>query len=88
MKFSVRWTPAAENELTKLWMDTADRRAVTVAANEIDVRLQISPADEGESRQFGRRILLVQPLGVTFEVHQDERIVRILDVWQFVKPGE
>jgi hypothetical protein len=61
----------------------SDRQAVTDAANEIDRLLAIEPLDIGESREEGRRILLVPPLGVTFYVVSEDRIVRVLDVWSF-----
>jgi plasmid stabilization system protein ParE len=87
MTYTVVWAPAAEQELAQLWMNIARRRELTQAAREIDSRLRIAPAEEGESRAHGRRILLVPPLGVTFEVFPEDRIVRVLDVWQFEKRG-
>lgn len=83
MNYTVLWVPAAERELAKLWMDAVYRHEVAVAANQIDARLRIAPAEEGESRGRGRRILLVPPLGVTFEVFPQDRIARVLDVWRF-----
>ncbi len=68
-------------------MNTARRREVTEAAREIDSRLRAAGAEEGESRAHGRRILLVPPLGVTFEIFPEDRIVRVLDVWEFEKRG-
>lgn len=85
MSFTVLWAPAAEQELAALWLGAPDRRNVSDATNEIDSRLRLAPAEEGESRDFGQRILLVSPLGVTFEVFDDDRIVRVLDVWGFEK---
>ena len=87
MTYRVSWVPAAERELAELWLDAPHRPEVSDAANEIDARLRVTPADEGESRAHGRRILLVPPLGVTFEVFPDDRFVRVLDVWQFGKRG-
>ncbi len=88
MTYTVVWVPAAEQELAELWINTARRREVTEAAGAIDLRLQAAPAEEGESRAHGRRILLVPPPGVTFEVLLKDRIVRVLDVWQFEKRDE
>jgi len=85
MSYTVLWTAAAERELAALWLGAANRRDVTDASKEIDSRLRLTPAEEGESRDLGQRILLVPPLGVTFEVLDDDRIVRVLDVWRFEK---
>ena len=86
MSYTVVWVPAAEQELAQLWMNTARRREVTEAAREIDSRLRLTPAEQGESRAHGRRILLV-PLGVTYEIFPEDRIVRVLDVWEFEERG-
>jgi hypothetical protein len=87
MTYTVLWVPAAERELAELWTDASRRREVSDAANAIDARLGSAPLDEGESREKGRRILFVPPLGVTFEVSPDDRLVRVLDVWRFEKRG-
>jgi hypothetical protein len=87
MSYTVVWVPAAEQELAQLWMDAAQRREVTQAAREIDYRLRFAPVEQGESRAHGRRILLVLPLGVTFEILPEDRLVRVLDVWRFEKRG-
>jgi hypothetical protein len=58
---------------------------ITAASDEIDRRLKRDPAGEGESREQGRRILLVPPLGVKYVVSEDDKLVRVLNVWQFTK---
>lgn len=83
MNYTVLWVAAAERKLARLWTDFLRRQEITDAANEIDTRLRVSPEEEGESRASGRRILLVPPLGVTFEVRPSDRTVRVLDVWLF-----
>jgi hypothetical protein len=85
MSYTVLWAPAAERALAELWMDALRRRELSDAANAIDLRLGSSPLDEGESREEGRRILLVAPLAVVFEVFPADRVVRILHVWRFRK---
>jgi len=83
MKYTVLWVLAAEHELARLWMDAGQRYSVSGAANEIEKRLAANPGNEGESRSRGQRILLIPPLGVTYEIAEDDRIVRVLDVWRF-----
>lgn len=83
MSYTVVWLASAELELAEVWLRAANRDRVTAAGNEIDIRLRTNPEIEGESRTRGRRILLVPPLGVTFEVHSDDRLVRVLEVWRF-----
>ena len=50
----------------------------TAAMNSIDQLLATDPQSRGESRADFERILIVPPLTVTFEVHEDERIVIVL----------
>ena len=83
MSYTVIWTDTAEQTLTTVWLDANDRAAVTDAANEIDQRLRTDPRVQGESREKGRRILLVPPLGVKFRVLQPDCIVQVLHVWRF-----
>jgi hypothetical protein len=83
VRYTVLWKPEAERRLAELWLNAVDRNAVTQAANEIDRRLQTNPDQEGESRSDGRRLLLVNPLAVLFEVVPDDRIVYGLTVWQY-----
>lgn len=83
MKYSVLWVREAERELASLWLNQSERAEVTRAANEIDRRLRNDPSDQGESRVHNLRILIEPPLGVTFEVRQQDRTVLVLDVWRF-----
>jgi len=62
MTYTVTWTPDAEQELAAIWLQAANRAAVTRAAHEIDQRLGRDPLSEGESRSGIRRILFVWPL--------------------------
>jgi hypothetical protein len=57
-----------------------DRRAVTDAANQIDLSLSIDPTSQGEEF-YGDYLLVVPPLSVTYTVRADDRIVEILQNW-------
>lgn len=83
MKFTVVWSRGAEDELAEIWFAVRDRSRIAEAAHEIDRRLRRDPVNEGESRDQGRRILLLPPLGVTYEVLSDDRLVRVLHVLRF-----
>jgi hypothetical protein len=67
----------------ELWTNAAQRQRVTDAANEIDRRLATDPSNEGESRDRGRRMTFVAPLGVIFRVLPEQRVVVVIAVWQF-----
>jgi hypothetical protein len=81
MNFTVVWKPAAEAELAELWTLAANKPAIAEAANEIDIRLKTQPHIVGEARSGAIRVWFVGPIGVTYEIVPDDRIVRVLDVW-------
>jgi hypothetical protein len=80
MRYTVIWQPLAEEKLATIWIDAADRGAITVAAIEIDRRLKKNPESLGESRGGNTRWVVVPPLAVHFDVHQEDRVVRVLTV--------
>jgi plasmid stabilization system protein ParE len=82
MSYTVVWKPAAEEELTQLWTDADDRSAVTAAADEIDRLLKSAPHDQGESRRGSVRVVFTGPLGVFFDVQDEDRLVSVLRVWR------
>lgn len=88
MTYSVVYHRRAEDELARLWLIPGNRAAVNAAVSQIDQILKHSPADAGESRPHGRRILLVSPLGVKFEVFEQQHLVRVLDLWRYEKRGK
>ena len=81
MRFTVKWSADAENELAALWMNPALRAGVTTASQALDQRLMQSAAEVGESREGRRRIAFEAPLAITFLVDQTSRIVTVTHVW-------
>lgn len=87
MKFTVTWMRAALDELAGIWNTAEDRRAVSAASYEIDRLLGSSPKLQGESRSGNVRIMFVPPLGVDYEVLEQDRLVRVLTVWRVKGTG-
>jgi hypothetical protein len=81
--FAVRWKKVARERLADIWLRATDRNEITQTAHRIDLVLQSNPEEKGESREGGRRVLLVPPLGVIFRVRPDAAMVEVLQVWQF-----
>jgi hypothetical protein len=80
--YVVTWIPVAEQELAAAWLASADRNAVTAAAHRLDQRLRIDPLHMGKARKSSvQRVALDVPLGVEFEVIEDDKKVRVLGVW-------
>ncbi|HZT81247.1 MAG TPA: hypothetical protein VFA26_13540 [Gemmataceae bacterium] len=55
-----------------------DVAAITPAMNEIDRLLATDPHAPGESRDEFERVLIVPPLVVGCEIHEDEHVVYVL----------
>jgi plasmid stabilization system protein ParE len=77
MTYTVLWRPTAERQLADIWLNAADRAAVTASANWIDQQLRHDPANEGESRDGKTRIFFVPPLVIFFEVDEAGRTVYV-----------
>jgi hypothetical protein len=78
--YTVVWVQSARDELTELWMEAADRSAVTSAANEIDAELSINASDQGVELSEGLRALFCAPLRVIFTVREEDRMAEVLRV--------
>lgn len=88
--FRVQWQRSAVDELARLWLheNSAQRQAMTAAAHAIEQQLRKDPFGASESRPEGQRILLVSPLGVTFQIEADEQTISVLRVWIFRSRGQ
>ncbi|MFL5340827.1 MAG: hypothetical protein ACJ8F7_11820 [Gemmataceae bacterium] len=68
-------------------MNAADRGAVTSASHTIDRLLARNPGTRGTVRFDTVRTLTVHPLGVDFEVVDQDLIVWVLSAWDTTKPS-
>lgn len=81
MKYRVAWTASAQEHLASIWLASRERSPVTSAAARIDDDLREDPHTKGESRSGSVRILINRPLGVQYEVIEEDRTVYVLSVW-------
>ena len=82
MKFTTDWQ-AVEDDLAAIWVHSADRQAVTDAANEIEGLLRYNPLTVGEAREGNTRILIVQPVAVYYDVIVDDCRVVLWQLWRW-----
>jgi hypothetical protein len=80
MKYDVVWVGRSEELLADLWTRAAKRAALTAAANSIDDLLARSPWKVGEARLGTTRVLVEDPLIVLYDIIEDDRRVRVLDL--------
>lgn len=82
MSYTVIWEPEAENEPAAIWVSAADRGGVTRRAFQIEQALANSPFTVGRRRNASvNRTLVDAPLGVDYEIIEDDKTVRVLRVW-------
>jgi len=79
--YTVVWKRSAEQQLAALWLTASNRNALTRAAARIDLLLGADSDQQGTLIFDTVRQLMIPPLGVEFEVIQDDRIVWVLSVW-------
>jgi hypothetical protein len=81
MSYRVIWSRQAETKLTRLWVSSRQRHAMTDASNRIDELLASRPHEVGESRAHGQRVAFIYPLGVSFFIDDQTKIVHVANVW-------
>ncbi len=68
--------------LSAAWMAASDRNAVTIASHRLDSELQRDPIHLGRPRNSSvNRTAVALPLGIEFEIIEDDKKVRVLGVW-------
>ena len=82
MAFRVIWTPKAEEELTRLWLNARDRHRIREAADQVDRLLQQLADAIGESRDVNQRVLFLGPLGCLVEVDTLRKYVEVKSLWR------
>lgn len=76
MNYDVEYEKAAEDDLAAIWIAASDRTAVTNASAELDDAMADDPLTLGEPRESSiRRVAFCPPLGVEFEVIEDDKRV-------------
>jgi hypothetical protein len=85
MSYTVIWEPPAENNLAAAWIAGPDRAAITRAAHELDQQLASDPYAIGFPQASSvNRTAIDLPLGIDYEIIEDDKKVRVLRVWSVV----
>lgn len=84
--YTVTWNDDAVAELAAIWLTSNRRDAITRAASELEQHLRNDASTKGQS--LGEmRLLLAGDLLVAFAVSEEDRLVKILQVWSIALPG-
>ena len=80
--FHLEWRDVAISDLASGWInaDARLRADITAAIHEVERRLLRAPDRIGESRKPGTRVLILNPLIVTFHVNVRTNVVLVSGV--------
>jgi hypothetical protein len=81
VKYRVIWDQNAFRRLVKEWTSAGKPDSGIRAFDAVEELLSMDAQYQGESRDRGRRIAFVAPLGVIFRVFPDSGEVWIIDAW-------
>lgn len=85
MSYQVIWPRETFEELADAWLNAPDRDAVTSASHRLDQALASNPFACGFYRDSPvNRTAIEFPLGIEFEIIEDDKQVRVLRVWSLV----
>lgn len=80
--YTIEWTPDAEADLADRWLAASDRSAVTAAAQWLETKLGSDPLRFGQPWWSSiHRIAVRGPIGVEFEVIEDDKRVIVHGVF-------
>ena len=82
MRYALEWIPPAEDELIVLWTTAPDQALITEVVSHLEKLLSLDPYRVGESRQSSvSRVVLSSPVGLSFDIIEDDKRVLILSIW-------
>jgi hypothetical protein len=82
MKYAIAYNTFAIDDLASVWLTATDRTQVTQSIREIEMLLTLHPLKVGESRESSvRRLLHQPPLGIVYEVIEDDKRVIVQGVF-------
>ena len=85
MSYAVHWTQKSLRQLAATWLAAGDRNAVTAASHKLEQFLANDPYRRGIARNSSiNRTAIELPLGIDYEIIEDDKKVRILRVWSII----
>ncbi len=79
-RYVVVWPKGAQDDLAELWISARDRKAVTAAAQVIDIELSRDAETKGVELREGLRAFFTPPLRILFTVDEGDCVVEVVRV--------
>lgn len=83
MKYSVEWTPQAEEDLALWWLKAKDRAEINRIQIVAERLLADDPFEAGTELMESLFIVDIHPLRFYYEIHQPESVVEITSISRF-----
>jgi hypothetical protein len=80
VNYRVIWELPARTSLQQLYDAARDQEGLVQTVTRIDLELSANPAEAGESREVGTRILFKYPLIVWFQINERMKEVMVFQV--------
>jgi hypothetical protein len=82
MRYIVDWSEDALDELAAVWLAAHDKRAITAASHQLEQIVELDPYAGSIARNSSvNRTAIDLPLGIDYEIIEDDKKVRVLRVW-------
>lgn len=81
MNYTVAWSEDALDQLTTVWLAATNQLAITGAAHRLELALADQPFIGNRRNSSVNRTATDSPLGIDFEIIEDDKKVRIIRVW-------
>ena len=82
MNYSVEWTELAIGELAAVWLSVQDQADLTMLTDMVDRTLGTKPFRVGvPCRSSVHRMLKVIPLGLYYDIVEDDKKVIVQSCW-------
>ena len=82
MNYTVEWAPFAVDELAAVWLSAADQAGLTRTLHLLEQLLGSTPFSVGQPAGSSvRRLVLVAPVGLGFDIVEDDKKVIVQACW-------
>lgn len=80
MNYNLDWDVSARDTLATIWINSANRQAVTAAQARMDRLLAADPLGYGAPLSEGLYVLEVHPLRAVYEIDDTDKTVKVVSV--------
>jgi hypothetical protein len=88
VSYIVIFTPQVNRDIVDYWIESLHQREMTRAIDDLVRQMRNDPLEIGESRGGNRRVVFQWPVGMEFEVDEENQQVEVYNFWNFQRRSE